>query len=67
MLIQDPQGVYKKLVCPDCNGDNIGESWAGGDWAHCFGHCMMDIRREDCSLVLVSSPEELAALSQDPY
>lgn len=65
MLIED-EGVYKKLVCPDCEGDNIGESGLGGKLVHCFT-CMFDILRGDCAEVPVTSEEELRILQQPPY
>ena len=65
-MIFEEEGVQKKLVCPDCGGDAIGESGLGGSWLHCFGRCMVDIPRQDCLVVLVQTQAEADVLSQPP-
>ena len=67
-MLTDKEGVHaEKYVCPDCHGDNIGESGLGGDMLHCFGVCMRDIPKKDCLVAPVSSDAELWALKQEPY
>ena len=58
-------GKPYKLLCPDCKGEDIGESGLGGGLAHCFGYCMRDLSKESCIEVL-ASPGEVHALSQGP-
>ena len=66
MLIQ-VEGVYKKLLCPECKGDNIGESGLGGSLVHCFGNCMMDFSQDACGQVTITSSEEIEAHKQSLY
>ena len=67
VMLVEKEGGWHKLLCPDCGRDNIGESGLGGNLVHCFGRCMRDIVVSECPLESVTSPEELAALRQDPY
>ncbi len=55
-----------KCVCPCCGGSNIGTSGMGENYFHCFGHCMIDIPRDDVILV-EASVDEVEALTQEPY
>lgn len=66
-MLVEVNGSQMKLVCPNCQGDGIGQSGLGEKLVHCFGHCMADIFREDCQIVPVTSPEELQLLRQQPY
>lgn len=65
MLIQE-NGVWKKLVCPNCKTDNVCESGLGGVWRHCC-NCFVISNQSDCQQVEVTSAEELAVLQQPPY
>jgi hypothetical protein len=55
-----------KGVCPYCGGSNIGTSGMGEKYFHCFGHCMIDIPRDDIILV-EASPDEVEVLAQETY
>ena len=66
-MLAELNGSQMKLVCPNCQGDGIGESGLGEKFVHCFGRCMADISREECQVAPISSPEELQLLSQPPY
>jgi hypothetical protein len=66
MLIEK-DGIQMKCVCPECGGDNVGESGLGGGLLHCFGSCMRDVPRQDCQLTPVTSAAELQALQQPAY
>lgn len=66
-MLTQVNGSTMKLVCPNCQGDGVGESGLGEKFVHCFGRCMADISPEDCQKVPVTSPEELQLLSQQPY
>lgn len=67
MLLEKEGKPAEKYVCPDCGGDNIGESGLGSSMFHCFGVCMRDIPKADCKTVLVGSATELELLKQSTY
>ncbi len=66
MLVPETEGRMK-YVCPDCGGDNVGESGMGGRYIHCFGVCMKDLEKASCPTAPVTSSEEAITLSQEPY
>lgn len=65
-MLVDLGGKNYKLVCPSCGGSNIGDSGMGDKYVHCFGHCMVDILKNECGMA-EATPDELSTLSQEAY
>jgi len=66
-MIVEEDGVEKKLVCPDCKGDAVGESGLGGGLLHCYGRCMRPLDRGECLTAPIATETERQALRQDAY
>lgn len=66
MLIEK-DGKYFKYVCPECSGDNIGESGMGIRLVHCFGSCMADFPKSQCLTQEVTAQSEIILLRQMAY
>jgi hypothetical protein len=64
MLIE-VDGKLLIVVCPDCLGDNVGESGLGQKYWHCFtSHCSKDLPRDEFLYVVPTSLKEVQVLQQ---
>jgi hypothetical protein len=64
-MLADVDGRRLKVVCPDCLGDDVGESGLGQKYWHCFTpRCSKDLPRDEFLYVLPSSPKEVQVLQQ---